>query len=331
MAREEVPYTLEKVKDDEHWHQIRNTGLGGSDAAAAAGLSPWKSTMTLWMEKTGAVQPADLSEQKNVRWGTILEPVLADEYAKRNPQVKVRRNRAVLRSKAHPFMLANLDRVVLDPVRGRGGLEIKTTGFFAGDGWGEDGCDGAEGVPVHYQIQVQHYLAVTGFDFFDVAVLIAGQDDRYYTITRDQDLIDALILAEERLWGMIQTNMMPDLTGHPDEGGALLSMFPGGQEAVLELSTEDAVRFTDQYLTGAAAEKAGKAQKDAAKSNLKALMGDHSKGKVGDVSVSWSRFDKSKTDWDTVRELAAEIVAANTIKVPSDRFTVTPPKASKKN
>ena len=35
------------------WLAVRQSGIGGSDAAAAIGLNPYKSPLSLWMEKTG--------------------------------------------------------------------------------------------------------------------------------------------------------------------------------------------------------------------------------------------------------------------------------------
>ena len=36
----------------EEWLALRKQGIGGSDAAAACGLSRWKSPLGLWLEKT---------------------------------------------------------------------------------------------------------------------------------------------------------------------------------------------------------------------------------------------------------------------------------------
>lgn len=48
----------------EDWLKVRNTGLGGSDCGSILGLNPYKSALTLWSEKTGMMQPEDLSKTK---------------------------------------------------------------------------------------------------------------------------------------------------------------------------------------------------------------------------------------------------------------------------
>lgn len=55
------------------WLSVRKTGIGGSDAAAAVGLNPYKSQLELWLEKTGRdgdlpkPDPSDTKEP--VYWG----------------------------------------------------------------------------------------------------------------------------------------------------------------------------------------------------------------------------------------------------------------------
>jgi len=37
----------------EEWLEVRKRGIGSSDAASVVGLSPYKSQLELWLEKTG--------------------------------------------------------------------------------------------------------------------------------------------------------------------------------------------------------------------------------------------------------------------------------------
>ncbi len=45
--------TLELTRQE--WLQVRNQGIGSSEAAAAIGLSPYTSPLALWQHKTGCV------------------------------------------------------------------------------------------------------------------------------------------------------------------------------------------------------------------------------------------------------------------------------------
>lgn len=72
------------IRDD--WLEVRKHGIGSSDAAAAVGLNPYKSQLTLWMEKTGRdaelPKPDPEDTTAPVYWGTLLEPIVAASYTK---------------------------------------------------------------------------------------------------------------------------------------------------------------------------------------------------------------------------------------------------------
>ena len=217
--------TTHMLRDE--WLAIRSKGIGSSDAAAAIGLSSYKCSLSLWLEKTGRQQPEDLSNKEAVVWGTVLEPVLAKMYAERTGR-KVRRVNAVLQHPEYPFMLANLDREVVTE-NGTGILEIKTAGFYSMQLW-------EDGVPVAYQCQVLHQLAVTGHAWADVAVLLGGQEFRIYRIERDDDKIADLIRREAQFWSWVTEDQQPEPDGSADAARALLSLFPADNGQTLDFT-----------------------------------------------------------------------------------------------
>jgi putative phage-type endonuclease len=189
----------------------RLTGLGGSDAAAALGLSRWKTAGRLWAEKRGLVEHEDLSTNVAVELGTRLEDVIADMYAARHSCAVHRVNRT-LRHRDYPFMMAHIDRRVVGEKRG---LECKTAGLVSGrpdPDWG----DGADAVPRDYFIQVQHYLAVTAYQSFDVPAIIAGKGYIEYTIGRDEELIAMIVQGENEFWKLVQDGIEPTVVNTDD-------------------------------------------------------------------------------------------------------------------
>ena len=59
----------------------RRNYIGGSDIAAILGMSRWKTPLKLWLEKTGEVEPDDLSENEAVQLGIELEDFVAQKFA----------------------------------------------------------------------------------------------------------------------------------------------------------------------------------------------------------------------------------------------------------
>jgi putative phage-type endonuclease len=216
--------------------EIRKTGIGGSDAGTVLGLNQYKTPLALYLEKRGEMEPDDLSDNEAVHFGNVLEDVVADEYMRRTG-FKVRRNNATLTHPKHPFMLANLDRVVTGQ---RKVLEIKTASGRVAHQWGEPGTDE---VPEHYLIQVAHYMAVTGYDSADLAVLFDGREFRVYHIKRDPELEQMLIEREAEFWQRVREGNPPEHTNasdvklmFPRDSGLHMTATPSIREKVATLS-----------------------------------------------------------------------------------------------
>ncbi|MEB8535194.1 YqaJ viral recombinase family nuclease [Acidithiobacillus ferriphilus] len=213
-----------KEMSREEWLQWRNRGIGSSDAPVAIGMSRYKSPLELWMEKTGRKMQEDISNKDAVFWGTTLEPIVANVYAEKTGK-KVRRVNSVLQHPDYPFMLANLDRIV----EGGGVLEIKTAGLRSQGQW-------EEGVPLPYQIQVLHQLAVTGKAWADVAVLIGGQEFRIYRIERDEERIAQLVELETAFWNHVEQETAPEVDGSESSDKALALLYPRTTPVLVDYS-----------------------------------------------------------------------------------------------
>lgn len=206
----------------EDWLEVRKNGIGGSDAAAAVGLSPYMSPLELWLIKTGRdanlPKPNSDDTTEPVYWGVLLEPIVAASYTKQTGN-KVRRVNAVLRHPTIPFMLANVDREVVGN-RDVQLLECKTAGEFGARLW-------RGGVPEYVQLQVQHQLAVTGKSAADVAVLLCGQKLEVHRVARDDALIARLIELEAAFWRFVETDTPPPPDGSESAERALRCLYPG--------------------------------------------------------------------------------------------------------
>ncbi|OMC83335.1 lambda-exonuclease family protein [Viridibacillus sp. FSL H8-0123] len=170
------------------WLDVRRSGIGGSDAAVILGFNKWKSPFQLYLEKTGDYK--EESDNEFIYWGNVLEDVVAKEFQERTGK-KVRKKNQMLRHKEHQFMTANLDRVVVGE---KAFLECKTTSAYKTDDW-----EGDE-IPAAYLCQVQHYMAVTGFEKAYIAVLIGGNKFVWKEIERDEELIEIMIEREKYFW-----------------------------------------------------------------------------------------------------------------------------------
>lgn len=259
----------------EEWLAVRNTGIGGSDAGVVLGLNKWKSPITLWAEKTGRAAPDDMAGNMAVEAGTRLEPVVADWFSDETGR-KVKR-RGTLRSMAHPFMLANVDRWVIGE---NAGLEIKTTNAFSAAAW-----DGDE-VPDSYYAQCLHYMAVTGAEKWYIAVLIGGQDFRWKVIPRIEDDIRALEKEEADFWKHVQDGTMPpEIDGSESTARTLSALYREKPEAV-ELP-EEAMDLIRRYDEWTARKKEAEDGIRSCKNGLMALMGEAETATADGRKITW--------------------------------------------
>ena len=297
------------------WLEVRKTGIGGSDAAAAVGLNPYKSQLQLWLEKTGRdtdlQQPDPDDTTEPVYWGTLLEPIVAAAYTKQTGN-RVRKVNAVLQHPDIPFMLANLDREVLG-VPGVQILECKTAGEFGARLW-------FDGVPEYVQLQVQHQLAVTGKQSADVAVLLCGQKLDVHRIQRDEELIARLIPLEAKFWEYVTSDTPPPADGSESAERALRCLYPGNSERV-DFSDERLLCSAFADLVSLKADiKSREEQAERLKQTLMQAMGDAALAQFETGQISFKR-SKDSTSIDIARLIAEhpELATQYAITKPGSR------------
>lgn len=279
----------------EDWLEARKRGIGGSDAAAAVGLNPFKSQLELWLEKTGRdallSKPDPNDTLEPVYWGSLLEPIVAAAYTQHTGH-RVRRVNAILQHPAHPFMLANLDREVVG-VPGVQILECKTAGEFGVRHW-------KSGVPEYVQLQVQHQLAVAGKPAADVAVLMCGQALEVHRIERDDALIAQLIELEARFWHYVETDSPPPGDGSESADRALRCLYPRDTGATVDFSDDRQLSTTFADLVAVRGQiESLEAAEAKLKQGIQHAMGDASRAlfETGEVTFKRSK-DSASTDVD---------------------------------
>lgn len=287
-AVEVVVSTKDLPRSD--WLAHRRAGIGGSDAAALLGLHPYKTALDLYLDKTGQD-----TEEKEVGeaayWGTVQEPVVAQRFGELHPYV-VANPAEMWRHPAHPFMLANVDRVLHDPAhpdRGPGILECKIASAFLADEWS------ANRAPDHYVIQVQHYLAVTGYQWAYLAVLIGGQRFLAVEVPRDEAFIATLIEAEAAFWDRVQRRDPPPLDGSKAAATLLKRLYPTTQDITVILAP-DTLSAAEDFVAAKAREKKAKEDIQAAQNILQAQMGAAAHGVIGPYRVEWATRERHSLD-----------------------------------
>jgi len=273
------------------WLEFRRQGIGGSDASVVCGINKYKSPIELFMEKTGQLPHQEAGEA--AYWGTMLESIVRTEFAKRTG-IEVNPVKAILQNESHPFMLANLDGTCEDPNYGTCVFEAKTASAYLADDW-------EDGIPDPYMLQLQHYMAVTGYKGAYIAVLIGGNTFKWKFIERDEEIISMLIQLESEFWGMVQSNTPPPLDGSDASADFIGTQFPNSRpftqidlpmEAVALIQQYDAACEQLEYLTN---------QKQEAENLLKQMLGEHEAGIIADRIITWKTITQERLDSKAVK------------------------------
>lgn len=200
----EFMYTTISTKNMSHeeWLDLRKTGIGGSDAGAVCGLNPYVSSIGVYLNKIG--KAPEVEDNEAMRQGRDMEDYVARRFSEKTG-LKVRRSHQLYRSKEHPFMIVDVDRMIVGE---DAGLECKTVSAYGADKW-KDGQ-----IPVHYLLQCLHYMAVTGKKTWYIAAVILGVDFQYRKIEWEEEMISKLIEVEQRFWEQfVCSGHMPDPDG----------------------------------------------------------------------------------------------------------------------
>lgn len=300
------------------WLEVRRSGIGGSDAAAALGLSPWKSRHELYQEKISTSPPPRISNEA-MTWGRKLEPLIREEFSKRSGMA-VRPLRSMLQHPSYPWMLADLDGLVEDSNRGVGILEIKTSSAFKSADW-EDGK-----VPDQYMLQVQHYMEVCGLDFAIIAVLIGGNRLQWTQIEKDRELVEQLVELERRFWQHVLSKTPPPVDGSTACTEMLAKRYPSSSNISPLILPAESEEWIAGYFAAAAEEDAAAERKRLFENRLKEQLQNQERGLTSKgFVVAWKEVAATRFDTKKFKTDHPDLAAAYLTESSSRRFTISLP------
>ena len=297
--------------DKAEWLRYRKQGITGTDAGAITGMNPYVSAVQVYQDKIS--EEIEDFDNESMRQGRDLEEYVAQRFTEETG-LKVRRANAIYQNEEHPVMLADFDRLIVGQ---KAGLECKTVSPYSSDKW----KDGA--IPLHYQMQVQHYLAVSGFDCWYIAALILGKELIIRKIERDEELIRYLITVEERFWTeYVISRIMPEPDGSSKCSELIAKLyFKADVQKAVEL-----YGFSDMLNRRAElAELISKMEKekDSIDQKIKLEMQDAAYARTDNFKISWLSSETTRLDTKRLKEEQPEMYNKYCKTTSSRRFMVT--------
>ena len=288
-----VVYADARNLSHEEWLQARRQGIGGSDAGAIMGVHPYKGMFGVWADKKGYGEAVEDNEA--MRQGRDLEDYVARRFSEKTG-LTVRREYGMMRSRNHPFMQANIDRRIKGE---RAGLECKTSR----DIYMKRYRNGE--FPMEYYCQCLHYMAVTGWDAWYLAVLVYGTDLLIFKICREeaQDDINQLVEAEEAFWTRyMEDGRTPPPDDLPATGRVLDGMWMGETGGSMDATiTQDAT--IDELIELRAEKRALEKRITGIENRLKAEMEEVTELRGTGGLVTWKPQTQRRISEKRLREL----------------------------
>ena len=294
-------YIVHETKDmsKEQWLEARKSGIGGSDAASVLGLNPYKSSVSVYIEKVDYIHGVSMSEKNingckkdnsneevnyRMELGNKLEDFVANEFSLKTG-LKVRNVNGILKNDKYPFAIANIDRAVVGE---KAFLECKVTNSYSKKVW-------QMGVPIHYQIQVNHYMAVSGATHCYVAALIGNEELIIHRIDRDEEIIDEIMKLEAMFWDKcILGGEIPAPDGSVDYSIVLQGLYKDSKDEELILFEQE--KLLDRYDEITEIYKEIEVERKKIEQYIQVQMKEYEVGFIGDRRITWKKQSRITID-----------------------------------
>lgn len=302
---------LVSTKDLEHaeWLRYRKFGIGGSDAGAICGLNPYRTAIHVYYDKTS--NEIEETDNEAMRQGREFEEYVARRFMEKTGK-KVRKTNYMYQHSQYPFMLADIDRLIVGE---NAALECKTASPYMADKW-KDGK-----IPMSYQIQCYHYMAVLDLDVMYLAVLIYGKEFKIYTIERDEEIIADLIRIEKDFWeNHVMARVIPTPDGSKVADSVIAEYYKEAKRETILLSGFDEQLKRRQELDELM--KRMETEKKQIEQELKLYLGYAENAENEYFRVSWKSVVSNKVDTTRLKEEQPEIYKKYLKPSVSRRFTV---------
>lgn len=273
----------------EQWLELRRNSIGGSDAAAACGQSPWTSPLALWCDKMGMIPDKETNE--SMRRGTYLEEYVATRFMEETGK-KVQRDNFMYCDDKFPCLTANIDRVVVGE---NAGLECKTMNDFSANDFNFEGGE----IPAQYYYQCQHYMMVRGWDYMYIA-FSTNFKFVWMKIDRNQEFINAMRQQELDFWyNNVVKKIRPEADGSESSMEILEDLYPEEMK-----DSEIAFDFDElgqRYLMLTDMEKRAKKEKEEIKAKICDTLQDFEKGMSFNYYCTWKMKESGRIDTKAFR------------------------------
>ena len=268
----------------------RKKGIGGSDVASILGVSPYRTALEVYHDKT--IPELELDEPtEDMQRGVRVEKYILQEYSERS-EVQLNTNIPTIVDNQYPFMRANIDaKVVGQNVV----IEAKSTKAPISS-W-------ESGIPEYYKAQVAYYAMLTDANFVEVPVLFSGWKYACFTYWRDEAYETSIKEAVIHFW---QNHIVKNIPPKPTSPEELMTAYPRLEEKTIE-ADNDIREKVYQLQEAQAQRKKLEEQETQLKTQIQGFMGDAGLLDAGFCKVVLKEIKSTRFNSNAFKEKYTEL------------------------
>jgi predicted phage-related endonuclease len=276
------------------WLDIRKLHIGGSESATLLGHGMFDSMFSMYMDKTGQ-KPDDFSDSTRMQWGRRLEYSIRDGIAQDlqyDPDDCLYMEDTYLWANGPARLGSTPDAILAYPsykviealgeVAGPGVFEIKNTDSLVHkQKWVDDEP------PIQYIVQLQHYMAVTGYEWGVLGALVGGNTPYVYFYRRHEPTIEAIKAASVEFWQRVEDGNPPPIDDSLATENTIKAAYPRDNGLEADLTGDNELpELCQQFKEKKAQEKELGSAIRGLRSRIMEKVGDHKKVNTNGYLIS---------------------------------------------
>lgn len=274
--------------------QQRQKGITATDAVAILGISPWKSALDVYLDKTGYERPSGHKKSSHAtNLGNIVEDYLVKQiidYVENGAGVKpvYQANKTVV----NDWKIATPD--VLGSAGGQAFVgEAKLVGLGKSTDWGEH-------PPDYVRAQVVWQMIVTGAEHGYICAAVGGTDVRFYEVKAGSEEREALVKLCKDFWDRhVLANNPPPATTIDEARALILSRYPRVTDKSRSATTKEE-RYANEYFR--LSQEIRKLEEDRDKCRFRLMNEMEDFGEIYSDNFVCKSISRKTTSWKDICE-----------------------------
>lgn len=246
-----------EFQNKQGWLDLRKRFTSGTESSVLLNQNDFTSEYALFMDKTNQINN-DINDTTRMLWGRRLENEIRDGIAQDigyKPSDILVCNTKYFYSGCDAKLGATPDAIFKQPtdkvidafgkiVIGAGIFEIKNVdGLIFKQKWTNNEP------PLMYLIQIQHYMAVFGYQWAILGALVGGNSTHVYYYERHEPTITAIKKASIKFWDNVNNNITPIIDNSEVTAEIIANKYAVVKETEADLTSDNELpEVCEKYL-----------------------------------------------------------------------------------